>query len=73
MQSPQSTTELQGDLLVLPSLKDFPYEERLRKLKLPSLVYRRKRGKITQTYKYIHGKRDSDCKKIFERTHEVRT
>ncbi len=58
---------------MIPSLKDLPYEERLRKLKLPSLVYRRKRGEMIQTYKYMHGEYDSDCNKIFKRTHETRT
>ncbi len=31
------------------------YEERLRKLDLPSLYYRRARGDMIETYKYIHG------------------
>ncbi len=58
---------------MIPSIKDLPYKERLRKLKLPTLVYRRKRGEMIQTYKYMHGQYDSDTDKIFKRTHEIRT
>ncbi len=58
---------------MIPSIKDLPYEECLRKLKLPTLVYRRKRGEMIQTYKYMHGEYDSDTNKIFKRTHETRT
>ncbi len=39
---------------MIPSLKHLPYKERLEKLKLPTLVYRRKRGDMIQTYKFIH-------------------
>ncbi len=38
---------------MIPSLRDLPYNERLRKLKLPSLVYRRKRGDMIQTFKFV--------------------
>ena len=37
------------------SLRDKPYEERLEALKLPSLVYRRKRGDMIQMYKIVNG------------------
>ena len=33
---------------------DLPYEERLKKLKLPSLAYRRMRGDMVEVYKYCH-------------------
>ncbi len=40
---------------MVPELKDLGYEERLKRLSLPSLVYRRFRGDMIETYKYIHG------------------
>ena len=33
---------------LIPTLKDLPYEERLRCLRLPSLNYRRRRGDMIQ-------------------------
>ena len=35
-------------------VKDFEYPERLRKLKLPTLAYRRLRGDMIQVYKIVH-------------------
>lgn len=35
--------------------KDLSYTERLKKLKLPTLEYRRLRGDLIQTFKFIHG------------------
>ncbi len=40
---------------LIPGLCDLPYEERLRKLNLPSLSYRRMRGDMVEVYKYCHG------------------
>ena len=37
----------------LPSLKNLSYEERLQKLKLPTLRYRRLRGDMIKTYKLM--------------------
>ena len=37
----------------IPGMSDLPYEERLRKLDLPTLVYRRARGDMIETYKII--------------------
>ena len=37
------------------SLKDLPYEEHIRRLRLPSLVYRRLRGDMSNADKYVHG------------------
>ena len=37
---------------LIPGLSNLQYEERLRSLKLPSLVYRRKRGDLIEVYKY---------------------
>ena len=44
---------------LLGELKDLPYPERLRKLKLPSLEHRRKRGDAIEVYKYMHGHYDT--------------
>ena len=40
---------------LIPELKDKPYQERLRALKLPSLYHRQKRGDMIQTFKIIKG------------------
>jgi hypothetical protein len=40
---------------ILPELRKLSYEERLRKMQLPSLVYRRLRGDMIEVYKYLHG------------------
>ena len=39
---------------MIPGLKNKPYEERLREMKLPSLRYRRKRGDLIEAFKYTH-------------------
>ena len=38
----------------VPSLAGLKYEERLRKLKLPTLIYRRIRGDLINVYKYTN-------------------
>jgi hypothetical protein len=43
---------------LIPGFKDLTYEERLRKLKLPSLAYRRMRGDIIEMYKLATHKYD---------------
>ena len=40
---------------LIPELKDKTYEERLRYLKIPSLVYKRKRGDMIWMYKIMKG------------------
>ena len=40
---------------LIPHLRDKPYEERLRTLNLPSLVYRRQCGNIINMYKAMNG------------------
>ena len=41
---------------LLGEIKELPYPERLKKLKLPSLEHRRKRGDAIEVYKFLHGK-----------------
>ena len=50
---------------LIPSIRDLPYEERLRELDLPSLAYRRRRGDMIQTYKIINGIDRLDKSKLF--------
>ena len=40
---------------LVPELKELSYENRLHKLNLPSLCYRRARGDAIEAYKYTHG------------------
>ena len=43
---------------LVPGLSQLPYPERLRKLKLPTLAYRRARGDMIQTYKLLTKNKD---------------
>ena len=49
----------------IASLRDMSYEERLQTLKLPTLVYRRLRGDMIETYKITSGKYDNEIQNIF--------
>jgi len=40
---------------LIPKFSKMPYENRLKAMKLPSLVYRRYRGDMVEVYKYLHG------------------
>jgi len=40
---------------MVPGLSKFTYQERLRRMDLPTLVYRRARGDAIDAYKYLHG------------------
>ena len=40
--------------ITLSHLREKPYPERLRILKLPCLEHRRQQGRMIETYKYIH-------------------
>ncbi len=52
---------------LVPGLKDLSYEERLKKLDLPSLYYRRARGDIIEAYKYLHGiYKVADCPLVLD-------
>ena len=44
----------------LPYLKDLPYEDRLRMLKLPTLAYHQWRCDIIDVYKMLHGFYDKE-------------
>ena len=46
---------------MVPGLAKLPYEDRLRRLDLPTLSYRRTRGDVIEAYKYLHGMYDVDC------------
>ena len=48
----------------LPGMKNISYEERLQRLKLPTLAYRRTRSDMIEVYKLLHGKYDSDVSNI---------
>ena len=48
----------------LPTLKNMTYEERLKKLNLPTLQYRRMRGDLIETYKILTGKYDRTVAQI---------
>ena len=52
---------------MVPQLKGLNYKERLRKLDLPTLAYRRLRGNLIEVYKIITHKYDPDCtREIFK-------
>ena len=50
----------------LPGLKKLGYPDRLRKLKMPTLAYRRLRGDLIETYKMLHEVYDPDVYKILK-------
>ena len=56
---------------VVAGLRDLEYEECLKELKLPSLVYRRLRGDLIEVYKYTH--KCYDTKSLFEIQEDDRT
>ena len=39
---------------IISGLKDLTYEQRLEKMKLPSMCYRRLRGDLIEVFKYTH-------------------
>jgi Reverse transcriptase (RNA-dependent DNA polymerase)/Endonuclease-reverse transcriptase len=46
---------------MIPGLAKMTYTERLERLDLPTLVYRRQRGDAIEVYKYLHGCYGTDC------------
>jgi len=49
---------------LVPGLQEMEYEDRLKKLNLPSLHYRRTRGDMIELYKHTHGMYHIDAKYI---------
>ena len=41
---------------LVPGIRDLPYEERLKKLNLPSMLYRHRRGDMIEVWKCLSGK-----------------
>ena len=59
---------------VIPGFKKLSYEERLKKLKLPTLKYRRLRGDMIEVYKILHGVYDKRVRtELFNVTDQART
>ena len=59
---------------LVPAIKNLSYEERLKKLGLPTLAYRRARGDMIETYKILSGIYDEDvCRDIFVLQEDQRT
>ena len=56
---------------IIPGFANLTYEERLRKLKLPTLTYRRWRGDMIEVYKIIHGIYDKKANKVLKLNNEV--
>ena len=57
----------------VPQLKGLSYEDRLRKLQLPTLRYRRLRGDMTETYKLLHDIYDPILPKLLEPVEKSKT
>ena len=51
---------------LVPGFHDLPYEERCRRLKLPTLAVRRNRGDLIETYKILRGHEGTDFTKFFK-------
>ena len=51
---------------LVSSLRELSYEERLRKLKLPTLAYRRLRGDLIQVYEIMHRINDIQRESLFQ-------
>jgi ribonucleases P/MRP protein subunit RPP40 len=49
---------------LVPDIASLPYEDRLKKLDLPSLTYRRLRGDAIEIYKYLHDVYDVDSSEL---------
>ena len=58
---------------MLGPMKVLPYPERLRRLKLPCLEHRIKRGDVTEVYKYLHGFYKVSCPDFHVARNEMRS
>ena len=58
---------------LVPELRDLTYPERLRRLKLPALTFRRVRGDMIETFKYVNGHYDVDMSSLFMLSTNSRT
>lgn len=56
---------------IIPALTNLSYGERLKKLRLPSLEYRRRRGDMIETWKIIQGKYDNPFPWLIRDTESV--
>ena len=54
-------------------IRHLPYEERLKRLQIPSMEDRVKRGDLIETYKILSGKVDVDPDQFFEKNNDNRT
>ena len=52
---------------LVPALSSLSYSDRLKKLHLPTLQYRRKRGDMLLVYKLLNGFTQSDWRQFFRR------
>ena len=57
----------------LPEMKSLSYEERLKKLQLPTLRFRRLRGDIIEVYQMLSGIYDPSLRILFDIVHDSRT
>lgn len=51
---------------VIPGMEELTYEERLKKINLPSMHYRRLRGDMIEVWKYLHNKYKVDYSSLFK-------
>lgn len=59
---------------LIPSLKGMDYQQRLRKLKMPTLKYRRLRGDMIETFKILRGIYDKEVTgNLLDRDNNTRT
>jgi hypothetical protein len=56
----------------VPKLSKMDYEDRLKAMRIPSMSFRRIRGDLIETYKYVHGIYDCDNPLEFSSQHNTR-